>query len=135
MSTNEREATLSEKLVQATSSFYALTLRGDLPPTFPITFEDLQKPQPGDFVMENTTRLRRERDGTAFGWLERIVREPCFTEDEWRSQGDDRPIPTERVYYVKNLDGEVVRWVNAEFIVVPNRDWLSAKCEAARRTL
>lgn len=130
-SEQEIKVEILEKLAEAAYSFYKLTLRGDLPSSFPVTFQDLQSPIPGDFVMESTTWRRRARDGSALGWLERITREPVYTDEEWREQGGGEPMPMEKVYYIKSLSGTIVRWTNCEFLVVANSEWLEKKTRAA----
>jgi hypothetical protein len=80
-------------------------------------------PQPGDLVMETSTIYAKSQyDNIRIGFLKSTAREPVYTPEEW--DGDDEPIPTEKVWYIEALfDGEVKRWTNADFIrVVKDRD-------------
>jgi hypothetical protein len=78
-------------------------------------------PQPGDLVLETSTLWRAARyvEDTPgqfpnLGVLLRMTTEPMPGDSE-----DEEP-PTERVWYVRPLDGSVpeYRWTNADFIRV-----------------
>lgn len=76
----------------------------------------MKNPEPGQWVVEHTT-MSREKALKAIGVLQRIAWEPVPL-DEW-SEAEDGPRPTEKVWYIKNLLGEEIRWVNADFHVIP----------------
>jgi hypothetical protein len=96
-------------------------------------YERRNNPQPGDLVMEISTR---RRDG--LGTLRSIDEEPIMGRVEyceawlegnyWGASHETdtyADLPTERVFYVEALDPtqhpSTMRWVNADFIAI-NRD-------------
>lgn len=114
---------------------YRHTCVGQPAPVVAKAFERLTHPVPGDLVLETSTVHRWLHSdlspGHALGWLLRDVREPCVTQDaldEMHKEGDYytslietlADVPTERVIYIKPLDGSIeeCRWTNADFIVV-----------------
>jgi hypothetical protein len=114
---------------------YRHTVVGNPAPQVANTFDRLTHPVPGDLVLEISTCqrwLHSDRSpGHALGWLLRVVQEPVMTQDgldQLHQEGDyfDTPdetiatIPTEKVFYVKPLDGSIesARWIDADFIVV-----------------
>ncbi len=110
---------------------YMATLRGDVPAWSHKNFE----PEVGQPVVEiSTIGMWDEPERYAakeeyahlsnvlncIGTLERIAAEPVWTEEEWKEGGDTGPIPTQKVWYIRTLDGREFRWENATFIRVPN---------------
>lgn len=81
----------------------------------------MREPKPGDWVVEMSTIYYEDRNGTRFGTLVRVADEPVYPEEQ-RAElgfGPDEPMPTERVWYVRLLDGREFRWTNASFLAVP----------------
>lgn len=74
-----------------------------------------QRPQPGDLVIE-TSLLYYPAEPKRFGTLLRIEREPVCDPSQWDEEAEGRPVPTERVFYIRGLDGQEHRWVNADFM-------------------
>lgn len=98
---------------------YAATLRGDVPVGSYKNFD----PVVGHPVVEYAmSRLSSMDVLDCIGVLERNLREPRFSQEEWNENGDgpERPIPDEEVWYIRTLDGREVRWTNALFIRVPD---------------
>lgn len=109
----------------ATHAAYMCTLRGDVPVGSSKNFE----PAIGKMIMEISSfywscAVPFERDYdpiNSIGVWEREEQEPVFTPEQWaEGGGEDEPIPTERVIYIRTLDGREFRWVNANFIRVPD---------------
>jgi hypothetical protein len=76
-------------------------------------YERFKDVRPGDLVVETTTFHMPGRAAIdAVGYLRRVVWEPIA---EW----DDEPRPTEKVFYIRTLDGREYRWTNADFISAP----------------
>jgi hypothetical protein len=118
---------------------YSNSLVGNPAPAVRAVYERKRNPQPGDIVMETSTiwRWAEHADEApsdqypAIGVLLRIESEPVCTQtalDEMHADGDYfvrldeklTDVPTERVFYIKPLDGSVpeYRWTNADFIRV-----------------
>ncbi len=109
---------------------YMATLRGDVPAWSHKNFE----PVVGQPVVEISTMGMWGADPAKYkpehahlanvlnciGTLERIAAEPVWTEAEWKAEGETGPIPTQKVWYIRTLDGREFRWENATFIRVPN---------------
>lgn len=109
--------TLARLVQGATSTAWALALGGT--ERCLKTYEHMANPQPGDFVMEQSTALMPSRpalDGV--GELLRVTEENR-TVAEWDIESDG-PIPKERVFYIKTFDGREYRWTNASFVKVPD---------------
>lgn len=79
----------------------------------------------GDLVAEMSTvyRSRGTSDIDAVGYLEEIAFEKVVFEGDpdfvWDEAVEGRPHPTERVYYIRTLDGRRFRWTNASFVAAP----------------
>lgn len=91
----------------------------------------LEKPQPGDWVVEMSSGLYRYRP-EALGRLLVQREEPILSED-----GEGRAPATETWWYIEGVDGHLARWHNASFLALPGRealdmDWPLAEREAAR---
>lgn len=105
----------------------ALTLRhavlcGSPTPNQRDIYERMHAPQDGDWVCETSTLggwgARKDMSPLdAVGRLVRTAREKMPIE-EWDEQTDG-PWPTEKVWYVRTLDGREFRWVNADFVAIP----------------
>ncbi len=101
------------------------TLIGNAPPAIHAQFERMKDPQVGDVVLETSTIWKASRytndtpsQFPGLGVLLRTADEPYpIDPDEY---ADDEPVPTEKVWYVRPLDGSVpeYRWTNASFIRV-----------------
>lgn len=82
-------------------------------------YERSSNPRIGDMVIETSTVHYASMDLKGVGTLLDIRDEPVDFKDEgyvWDEEAEGRPHPTERVYYLKALDGRVHRWVNASII-------------------
>ncbi|MGD0771719.1 MAG: hypothetical protein ABSC05_02740 [Candidatus Solibacter sp.] len=120
--------------------FYRSQLVGNQCESMRTRWERMQKPQPGDLVMETSSCPMRLRGGkrpahvaseTGIGILESIAREPIVY-DSW-DETTDGPLPTEEVFYIRRLDNETIdspwgnnvfRWTNANFVVlIPKEGW------------
>lgn len=92
------------------------------PPKLTSLFDELRNPKPGDLVMEVTTFWKTTRDPLeGIGRLQRIVREPTCTPEQWEENGnEDQPIPDQQIYYITLDfdDGREFRWHNAMFVKV-----------------
>lgn len=107
-------AKVAEALAHAIHAAYSMSLNGyGIGEKYRPTLEA----RVGDFVVEQTTFYRGVTRAVHYldsvGVLERITHEPV--EGDW----DDEPPPTERVWYIRTLDGRSYRWVNARFIGCP----------------
>lgn len=85
----------------------------------------MKSPQVGDWVAEVSTmyRSRGTTDIDALGKLEEIAWEKVAFESDpefvWDEAVEGRPHPTERVYYIRTLDGRRFRWTNASIVAAP----------------
>lgn len=100
-------------------------------------YEDMQKPQPGDLVIETSTLWGAKMRGTngkleprgihGIGYLLRITREPTWTPEAWVKEcGEeykDEPIPTEKVIYIQLFDGREMRLVRRAGLCVGRPPW------------
>lgn len=102
---------------------YMATLRGDVPAGSHKNFEAVV----GTTVFE-CMMFRMKKTGIldCIGVLERMEHEPFCTEEHWRDPVNghgaliSEPVPTEKVWYIRTLDGREVRWTNALFVRVPD---------------
>ena len=98
------------------------TLIGGAPEFLKRRFKRMQEPQVGDWVFECTTIHMPERDLDAVGVLEEIAWEPVdfgAGAEPWNEAEEGRPHPTERIYYIRTLDGVRYRWSNAQMLTIP----------------
>lgn len=104
---------------------YSNTLVGNAAPAIHAQFLRTKDPQVGDVVLETSTVWQKSRHveetPTQFpqlGVLLRVAQEPYPYEPGDYEDGE--PIPTEKVWYIRPLDGSVpeYRWTNAIFIRV-----------------
>lgn len=92
----------------------------------------IRNPRPGDLVVESSTRYRHDPDSRlkAFGILLEHREEWWETDAEWEAyKAEDGTITdedrrTDRAWYVQYGPdpGDVYRWVNCSFVVVPVGD-------------
>lgn len=97
----------------------------------------IRGPQPGDLVVESSTRYRNADEDhrtKAFGRLVLVRDEWWETHEEWQQLveedgGLDAVIDrkTDRAWYVQYGPDHICRWVNCDFVVLPvemaRRDW------------
>lgn len=105
-------------IAQLARDLQTTVLVGNPAPVVKEMDERMRVPHPGDLVWERTTRPGR------VGILDAIEQEPVASEEDWDG---DLPIPKETVYYVHNLNGEIERWVNADFLSLGPGRRLSAQ--------
>lgn len=115
---------------------YCNTLIGSAPRCITEAFQRMTNPVIGDWVIETTTIGRfRHSGGTdldAIGVLENVAAEPVKYSDPdfvWDEKEEGRPHPTERVYYIRTLDGRSFRWINANIVAI-----LTAPLDLTRST-
>lgn len=115
---------LAEMLNHLAHMAYMLTL-GGVPPWMSAVGQRMRSPKDGDLVMETSTYYGRGSypPEMRIGRLVRSAREPVGM--EW-DEAEDGPKPTERVFYIKGLDGVEHRWTNADFIAIPEDGWEKA---------
>jgi hypothetical protein len=101
---------------------------GNPAPAVRAFYERIRDPRPGDWVMETTTLGGAPREVVGLrpipaddytrrvGRLKTVCREPY---PSWDEEREGEPAPTEEVFYVESLAGELVRWVNASFVAIP----------------
>lgn len=90
-------------------------------------YDLLKDPQPGDYVLENTTRLSEKHFPYRFGKLMKISREPFPLDDEAKKEYEENgeKVPEEKVFYIELPNGTEYRWTNANFIKVLDAPWFS----------
>lgn len=100
-------------------------LIGNAPPDVQMAYERMRNPVVGDWVFEATTiygmRHENATDLDGIGILEEDTREPfVFTDPDfiWDEESEGKPHPTERVFYIRTMDGRRFRWVNARLIAI-----------------
>jgi len=97
--------------------FASLSPSGNRSPLAEVYNKRATNPQIGDMVAEISTISYRERDLKGVGILVDIADEPIDCGDyDWDEEVEGRPRPTERVFYIKALDGSLHRWLDAEII-------------------
>lgn len=86
-------------------------------------YERAKAPQIGDLVTEASTVYGMRHEGATdldgVGILEEIAWEKVVFGDPdfvWEEKVEGRPHPTEKVYYIRTLDGRRFRWTNANFV-------------------
>lgn len=96
------------------------------PPKTKQWFDRLKDPRVGDLVYETTTIHQPQHDMDGIGYLLRVEWEkvawPNDPEFVWDEEAEGEPHPTEKVWYLRTLDGREARWTNAHMIVVPTYD-------------
>lgn len=108
---------IARLLQHATNTAWSLALQGT--PRSDDAYKHMGNIKPGDMVMETSTALMQSRPALdGIGELLRVVQEDVPF-DDWNVDTDG-PIPKERVYYIKTLDGREFRWTNATFVKVPD---------------
>ncbi len=102
---------------------YRATCVGQRAPVTEKYYTRTSAPQIGDLVIETTTiggmRHQNATDLDGIGLLEEVAWEKVvFSDPEfvWDEAENGRPHPTERVTYIRTLDGRRFRWVNACFV-------------------
>lgn len=104
-----------------TYNAYTATLVGQAPRCVYRLGDRIRAVAVGDLVVETTSIRTGPRQGPlinldAVGYLEEIAWEPIAV--EWDEVADG-PTPTEKIYYIRTLDGRRFRWENANFISAP----------------
>lgn len=113
---------LATMLRRSIYNAYRATLIGT-PPLVTIRYQDRSRsPVVGDLVIEASTvyRSRGTTDLDSVGILEEDCREKViFSGDPefvWDEEVEGEPHPTERVFYIRTLDGRRFRWTNATMV-------------------
>lgn len=95
----------------------SLAMHGDQAPAAEAYHERASNPRIGDMVIESSTIHYAQNDLKGVGILVDIADEPVdYGDYVWDEEAEGRPHPTERVYYLRTLDGSLQRWVNAGII-------------------
>lgn len=118
--------TMAGLIRDAAHAAWSGTLIGTAPRSTMALFERMMAPVVGDWVFERSTVGIQKRDLDAVGLLEEIAWEPVnFGEgaEPWDEAEQGRPHPTERVWYIRTLDGYRYRWTNADMLAVPSPSW------------
>lgn len=118
----ETRAELAEMLAETANMAYLLTL-GGVPPWMAAIGKRMREPQDGDLVFDTSTAYGRYGYAATMrvGHLMRTAREKV-NYPEW-NEATDGPHPTEKVWYIRGLDGVEHRWTNAAFVAIPKHDW------------
>jgi hypothetical protein len=97
---------------------YCATLVGSPAAITEAYSERARDPRIGDMVIESTTIHHPRHDLNGVGILEKIVQEPVDYGADfiWDEETEGRPHPTERVFYLRTLDGALARWTNANMV-------------------
>jgi hypothetical protein len=106
-------------------------LIGNSPPITQRRFERMDKPEPGDLVLETSSAWmwikKRQKVGdwwcaeNAIGTFLRQEWEPI---PNWNEEDEGESAPKERVWYIRSHDGRELRWTNANFIaILPSSGW------------
>lgn len=106
-------------LRRATYNAHGLALAGSSPNAGRI-LEFMRTMKPGNMVIETTTVWGMRKGMSDLDGIGILIREAVEPVRElvWDIETDG-PLPEERVYYIKTLDGREFRWTNASFIAVP----------------
>lgn len=88
-------------------------------------WELVKEPEVGDYVLEKTTAFLTRDPSLRFGKLIKVCMEPYPLSDEAKKEYEElgEPIPEEKVYYIKLVDGTEMRWTNASFMRIPTERW------------
>jgi hypothetical protein len=124
MSTPDLEA-IATAFRQSAYMAYSNTLIGNGPECVHRAFKRMTSPQIGDWVIETSTiHGFRHKDGTdldGIGVLEEIAWEKVDFGDcdfVWDEEAEGRPHPTEKISYIRTMDGRRFRWTNASIVAV-----------------
>jgi hypothetical protein len=113
---SEARARLAEAIRKGLCEAWNAVLIGNAPPVTQRYYEATKKLEVGSLVVEISTQFR-DNHLDAVGFLEKITKEPVFSdEDESWDTDVDGPEPLETCYYIRTLDGRLFRWHNAKFI-------------------
>ncbi len=114
IATKELASTLRRTIYNA----YRATLVGNPAQVTELYSERARNPRVGDMVIESTTIHWPQHDLNGVGILEEITHEPVVYGDgfAWDEEAEGRPHPTERVFYLRTLDGRRARWTNADLV-------------------
>lgn len=103
-------------------------------------FNRMRVPRTGDLVLETSSALLwmlgiRQSDWhvaeNGVGYLLREAREAI---PNWDEAELGEPAPTEKIWYIRTLDGRELRWTNADFIaILPVEGWRGFEVEAEGR--
>lgn len=95
----------------------SLAVYGNQTPASEAYHERASNPRIGDMVIESSTIHYARNDLKGVGILVDIADEPVdYGDFVWDEEAEGRPHPTERVFYLRALDGSLQRWVNAGII-------------------
>jgi PAS domain-containing protein len=100
---------------------YACTLIGTPPGIVVKAGDRIKNPQRGDWVIETSSIWRGQPHIDGIGILDAVEMEPVDFNDPdfvWDEASEGRPHPTERVYYLRTMDGRRFRWTNASIVAV-----------------
>jgi hypothetical protein len=110
---------LAKTLRYSIYNAYIATLIGGAPEITTRYSDRARNPKIGDLVVESSTIYRACRDLDCVGFLEEIAWEKVdFGDHEfvWDEEVERHPHPTERVFYIRTLDGRRYRWNNANMV-------------------
>ena len=91
-----------------------------------ITWRHFKDFKPGQMVVEVTSSHRSpaiDRLGELISVTDEEMEWPQEAKDEWLEDPRNGPVPKERFYTIKTLDGREYRWHNADFIRIPDNRW------------
>lgn len=114
-------ATIASAMRIAAYNAYVCTLIGNPPGIVVKAGERIKTPRVGDWVIETSTVWMSRPHLDGIGILEAIEMEPVVYSDPdfvWDEATEGRPHPTERVYYLRTMDGRRFRWTNASMVGV-----------------
>ena len=104
---------------------YRNTLIGNAPKIVTDAFDRMTAPEIGDWVIETSTvhRMRHspssDLDGIgileAVEWEKVVFGDPEFV---WDEEAEGKPHPTEKIYYIRTMDGRQFRWSNASIVAI-----------------
>jgi hypothetical protein len=119
-----------DALIALTRHLHTATLVGNPAPVVQRMCERIYSPQPGDLVVESSAGMHSadpKRRATALGYLVEKRREWWHTDEEWEQYktedgfvtDDDRMVDTAWYIQYGPNPGDIFRWVNCSFLVVP----------------
>jgi hypothetical protein len=114
----DQEAVALRLLAVSAFRYYLATLESDPPPRVAKERDQLQTPQPGDWVMEISTIWDERSDFDRIGRLILVRDEVVHYANEREDAFSDDEEVYERYTYVERLDGTVFRWHNCELMRV-----------------
>jgi hypothetical protein len=110
---------LAKTLRRSIYNAYSATLIGGAPKVTARYSDRAMNPIIGDLVVESSTIYQPRRDLDCVGFLEEIAWEKVIFGDPefvWDEEVERRPHPTERIFYIRTLDGRRYRWSNANMV-------------------